>query len=318
MSIHPTDQHPFKPQGYCPRCDYRVNVGDCPECGTTVKSDTIRPKPRGPFRARWLRRAGIWVLVAGTLGVLYQFSGFERRLSTSTLLRIQQAADPRLTATELARRFRAGEMSEAQEQQLYDAVFQWHWTLRKDGVLQCRTNWLTNAQVALRLAAYKGIPFLEWNGNAVEQVTRREFGVSSVFDSDTPRFVLRSMSIKQPNGRTHNIPNINKFYLLGVADRHWQFVVSTNCSIIDFAFGGIVSNDERTYVVEGEVESEAACMLNPEDMTTIEDYFESRSGVINIQGPSPKLPVHEDVYRKPSFPPDLIGDDWEPTTTPRQ
>ncbi len=41
-----TRSGPYRPAGYCRRCEYPVDPGRCPECGTVVASDRLLKVPR--------------------------------------------------------------------------------------------------------------------------------------------------------------------------------------------------------------------------------------------------------------------------------
>lgn len=230
-----------------------MNPGVCSECGNNVTSETLRNKPR-------LRRSIIWIrrlLILGVVVAVYQYSAWERILPTSTLIRIQDAADPRLTAAELARRFRAGELSQIEQQRLFRTVFRWRWTLQTDGILSSRMEMLANAQKALSVVADESVPAVQWNGADLPLETKPScFGFNwiSWLESDTPRLIA-------PARR-----NRGKFYLTNVEGGRWRFHLATTCFIRDQKINALITSYSDMYAVEGAVESEAVWLLLPDNL----------------------------------------------------
>ena len=62
---------PFKPSGYCPRCDYQTGVGICPECGDDIPPHRLRRRPHSSI-ARHIRR--LMLVAASTSALLWAAS----------------------------------------------------------------------------------------------------------------------------------------------------------------------------------------------------------------------------------------------------
>ncbi len=67
----------MEPSGYCPKCDYRTDVGVCPECGLDISTDMLRESPRTWWdrHGRWVKRAALGLVLA--IGGLFTVAAIE-------------------------------------------------------------------------------------------------------------------------------------------------------------------------------------------------------------------------------------------------
>lgn len=116
------DQDLQVPEGYCPRCEYPINPGTCPECGATVTSETLSKSPASVRRRKIRRRLFIVVplLFAATVAIfLYRTVNWIAMAPTGVLLAFQgEYSDP--VGQELFQRFLVGSLSQVQTQELFD------------------------------------------------------------------------------------------------------------------------------------------------------------------------------------------------------
>ena len=110
------------PEGYCPRCEYPINPGTCPECGATVTSETLSKSPASVRRRKIRRRFYVIVpllFFAALAMFLYHTVNWIAIAPTGVLLSFQESyRDP--VGQELFGRFLAGSLSQVQTQELLD------------------------------------------------------------------------------------------------------------------------------------------------------------------------------------------------------
>ncbi len=118
----PTDD--TTPAGFCPRCDYPINPGICPECGNHFEADQLARLPRATRRRQQIRRvAALVLIIAASIGLhrLYESRLWTRCLPTSWLF----AMDPTTSwaTDEILRRDIKGELSEEERLAQYHRTF---------------------------------------------------------------------------------------------------------------------------------------------------------------------------------------------------
>jgi len=103
----------MEPAGYCPRCDYPMNPGVCPECGAAVTSISLRSRPRGWLLRNYARIAIITILAGALLTYLGTRTFLVSRFPTRYLLYLQVGqGELAIAATnELLTRLQSGALS---------------------------------------------------------------------------------------------------------------------------------------------------------------------------------------------------------------
>ena len=104
------------PAGFCPRCDYRTDIGTCSECGLEIGEDRLRHRPRNLLQRRW-RVLVVWgVVFAGLTWFVKSYVDLIPYLPTTILLDFQGARgkSSQSAAEELAVRYVGGELSKNQ------------------------------------------------------------------------------------------------------------------------------------------------------------------------------------------------------------
>jgi hypothetical protein len=113
------------PVGFCPKCDYRTDVGVCPECGADVTERAIRSRPRSWLRRNRLRLAlGISVLaIMGS--IVATRTTLVKYFPTDYLLYLQEEDNALAVAAtgELLARLQNGGLSADQGDQLLKSWF---------------------------------------------------------------------------------------------------------------------------------------------------------------------------------------------------
>lgn len=101
------------PLGYCPKCEYRMNPGRCPECGTVVGLANIQTRPPRAHRRRirnWVLASIVALTFFGTSRWLWSSGTWTRALPNGALLRLQTPG-PNQVFDELLRRNAAGSLT---------------------------------------------------------------------------------------------------------------------------------------------------------------------------------------------------------------
>ncbi|MCB9852297.1 MAG: hypothetical protein H6819_04315 [Phycisphaerales bacterium] len=114
-----TDDAHGPPAGFCPRCEYRMNPGTCPECGETSTVAQLHRVPRSQQRRRKIRRTVILIVLLslGLGGAHFYRSGiWFRWLPTSALFWMDPAS--RAANDELIARSSRGLLSPEDSAQL--------------------------------------------------------------------------------------------------------------------------------------------------------------------------------------------------------
>ncbi|MBN2562578.1 MAG: hypothetical protein JXQ75_16760 [Phycisphaerae bacterium] len=111
---------PTKPSGFCPKCDYPIDPGQCPECGLLVTPDTLLSRPESVRVRRSLRRLlsvlAVLALISGGVHA-YRNRGWMAWVPSAILLRGQGDPDGDV-AQELVRRYNSGGLSTDQGNRL--------------------------------------------------------------------------------------------------------------------------------------------------------------------------------------------------------
>lgn len=109
----------YRPRGYCPQCDYPVDMGTCPECGATLAVGELRRSPRSLLRRHRRHLLGAlaaFVFLAGGYALLR--SNVWYRLLPTSLLLSHQGADDHPATVELFRRYVGGNLNAADAAQM--------------------------------------------------------------------------------------------------------------------------------------------------------------------------------------------------------
>ena len=117
------------PAGFCPRCDYRTDIGTCSECGLEIGEDRLRRRPRNWLERRW-RVLVVWgVVVAGLTWFVKSYVDLIPYLPTALLLDFQGARgkSSQAAAEELGVRYVAGELSKDQTLRFAQQWFEVTW-----------------------------------------------------------------------------------------------------------------------------------------------------------------------------------------------
>ncbi len=120
------------PAGFCPRCDYRTDIGTCSECGLEIGELQLRRRPKPWWHRHWRR-------IAVALCVLWALTWFAnaridwiRLLPTSYLLSIQasESGSNEAATEELTRRYIAGSLSSEQTWSFIQACVEIGWSYK--------------------------------------------------------------------------------------------------------------------------------------------------------------------------------------------
>jgi hypothetical protein len=115
----------YEPVGYCPKCGYPVDPGDCPECGTEVTRWNIKSMPPRVLLRRRLRFIVICLIcISAPYGMYRAWNDLPwlQWLPDSALLWVESWDWTRATQ-EMLRRCAAGSFSDAELDRIYaDAV----------------------------------------------------------------------------------------------------------------------------------------------------------------------------------------------------
>lgn len=105
------DPLPHKPQGFCPKCGYPVNLGRCPECGHEITLANIRTKPSGFLRRHRLKLIAISAVVVLFIGghFLFTQAAWLSHLSLESVTRLHDWGYQE-ALYELERRFSSGKL----------------------------------------------------------------------------------------------------------------------------------------------------------------------------------------------------------------
>lgn len=110
-----------QPRGFCPNCNYPMNPGRCPECGTEVSQQDLPRELVHEFYHHKRKLALLAaVLIFGVGGpIVYFYADWPRLLPTKTLLSLQ-SIHVRRAEVELVRRYSGGKFKKAEKQAFFD------------------------------------------------------------------------------------------------------------------------------------------------------------------------------------------------------
>lgn len=120
------------PAGFCPRCDYPMDIGACPECGLESDESQLRRSPKPWLQCHW---RGVAVgLCALTALVWFANARFDwiKLFPTSYLLSIQASdnGSDEAAAKELTRRYLAGSLTAEQTRRFIRGSAKIRWNHR--------------------------------------------------------------------------------------------------------------------------------------------------------------------------------------------
>jgi hypothetical protein len=114
----------YRPRGYCPHCGYRMDPGECPECGRVATERQLDRRPFAGRHRRWARRVAIVTsIVAIAVVGWYCWGGLIPpvwRVVPTQIVLIAYSQGCQGAGAELVMRFERGALSRSQA----DAFFQ--------------------------------------------------------------------------------------------------------------------------------------------------------------------------------------------------